>query len=749
MTAAGVNRARLAVAIVLAAAACLQGFGPARAAQDPPQQPSFRTTTTLVEVDVIVRDKQRQFVEGLTADDFEVVEEGTPQRIQTLYVVEGARVQPVPVAAGSAPAVTAAPMPPTPGPPSAQRVFVLMFDQAHLDQNSFKRLQPAAEQFLRTDFQAGDVGGVLMGTTMVGNKLTPDRDMLLAAVQSAKLSQESTSLQRDLRDWPRMSQVEAIRIALANDSRILDQVTDRANREASDNPRSQFDAEGLVRQKATQAATQLQASAAQTLKALYALVTGLGRVPGRKTVILMTEGFMFEESWGALRQIVAQAARSDVRIYTLDALGLRRGDTGTDLSQMNPLETGGQVPTAAYNTVEEGPNTLAVDTGGYVIRHTNDFTGALAEVSRDTSSYYVIGYSPTNARMDGTFRQISVRVKRPDVEVRARKGYLAVPVAAPAGRGAAPAAAPTTPPAPPVAPPAAPTATPVVDPATGPAGLATAPVIMRPDTATRVRDLETMRPDAGAGKDAASQGWDRYRKGDLEGAERLLGEAAARKEAAPWVHYALGFTKFGLSKPQEAVVSWERVRASAPEFTEVYLDLADAYIMVDDPGRAVSVLRDAERRWPANAEVLNALGTVQVRRGALNDAIDTFGRAVDRQPRDSLAYFNLGRTHELRYYQMRRFSRPGARWADNPEELRKAGEVPRGLPEDGRTVRDRRARGPRTRSLEIAGTPGYFSCSSALRAAGASGASGESSRNFVRSALVPSLSPFRRRTSAR
>ena len=681
MTPSRFRRARLAEATAVAAGVSLLCLVPAGAEQDAPAQPSFRTATTLVEVDVIVRDRQRQFVSGLTAADFEIVEEGTLQRIHTLYLVQGSRLQPIPVSAAADAAIP--PPPATDQPPSAQRVFVLMFDQAHLSQNSFTRLQPAAERFLRAEFQQGDVGGVLMGTAMVGNRLTADREALLAGVKSAKLSGESTSLQRDLRDWPRMSEVEALRIALASDTRMLQQATDRATREAGET-RGSFDAELLVREKARFVATQLQSSAAQTLKSLHALVTGLGRVPGRKTIILMTEGFMFEESWGALRQIVAQAARADVRIYTLDALGLRRRDSGTDFSQMNPVETGGQIPAQAYNTVEEAPNTLAVDTGGYVVRNTNDFDGALAEMSRDTSNYYVIGYSPTNAKMDGTFRQISVRVKRPGVEVRARKGYVAVPVAAAARGGtpehspAAPSAAAREVPTPdsPVRPAAVPVspAPPSVDPAKAPAGLAVAAVVIRPDMATRVHDLEKMRPDAGAVKDAASRGWDLYRKGDLEGAERMLGEAASHREAAPWVHYALGFAKAGLSKPQEAVVSWERVRASSPEFTEVYLDLADAYIIVDDPGRAVAVLRDAERRWPANADVLNALGTVQVRRGALNDAVDTFRRAVERQPKDSLAYFNLARSHELRYYQMRRFSRPGARWIDNPEDLRKARE---------------------------------------------------------------------------
>jgi len=70
--------------------------------------------------------------------------------------------------------------------------------------------------------------------------------------------------------------------------------------------------------------------------------------------------------------------------------------------------------------------------------------------------------------------------------------------------------------------------------------------------------------------------------------------------------------------------------------------------------------------------VLNALGTVQVKRGAVNDALATFKRALAADPKDALAYFNLGRTYELRYYQMRRFSRPTARWVDNPEDARKA-----------------------------------------------------------------------------
>jgi tetratricopeptide (TPR) repeat protein len=183
--------------------------------------------------------------------------------------------------------------------------------------------------------------------------------------------------------------------------------------------------------------------------------------------------------------------------------------------------------------------------------------------------------------------------------------------------------------------------------------------------------LASTAKGGGPGAKLASDGWDLYGKGDLQGAERLLAQAA-RQGAPPWVHYALGFAQVGLGSPQEAVRSWEHVRAAVPEFEPVYLDLADVYIQWNDADRAIELLREAEKRWPTDADVLNALGTIQVRRNALGDAIETFEKAAKANSSDPLAFFNLGRTYELRYFAMRRFSRPSSRWVDNPELLNKA-----------------------------------------------------------------------------
>lgn len=653
-----------------------------------PAPPAFRLSTTLVEVDATVTDRNGNFVDALTLDDFELLDQGEPQQIRVLFRVTGSKVTtlaPLPLAGTNV--ATNAGVPASPDqaqlvqskPP--QRVYVLFFDQEHLDQNSFTRVQRSAESFLSTKFQDGDVGGVLMGSTMVGNRLTADRQALVAAVKTATLNPGQTILRGELALYPRMAAAEAMRIALFDDQRILTQVADRAAREGPEIAgRNAPDLRPLIMEKSRQIVSQMQRSTATTLMAMQGLLNGLARVPGRKSVLFMTEGFFFEESWADLRILVGQAARANVRIYTIDALGLRRNSDGTELSSMNPLETGGQVPIGAYNTTEEGPNMLANDTGGYVIRRTNDFAAAMTEIARDASSYYVLGFSPPDSSLTGRFRELTVKVKRSGVKVRARRGYLA---AKPGGAAQVPAAIS----APPVEPPAAPAGRageapkaaaepPPVAAAEAAAGLSPPlpanAIPLRPDTSSRVRDLAERRSASGEAKTLATKGWERYGAGDLEGAETFLAQAVGQPGAAPWVSYALGFAELGLRKPDKAAESWERVRTAVPAFKPVYLDLTDAYLQMGNPGRAIETLRAAEQKWPKDIEVLNAIGTVQVRRGSSEDAIATFERAIAADPKDSLAYLNAAKTYELRYYQLRRFSRPQARWMDDPQLRQKA-----------------------------------------------------------------------------
>ncbi|MGH9329308.1 MAG: tetratricopeptide repeat protein, partial [Vicinamibacterales bacterium] len=86
----------------------------------------------------------------------------------------------------------------------------------------------------------------------------------------------------------------------------------------------------------------------------------------------------------------------------------------------------------------------------------------------------------------------------------------------------------------------------------------------------------------------------------------------------------------------------------------------------------VAVLRSAERHWPKDADVYNALGVVQVRRGSLDDAIESFEKAVQAQPESALGYFNLGRAHEMRYARSRRYVPTTGGWVGGADDRREA-----------------------------------------------------------------------------
>ena len=410
-------------------------------------------------------------------------------------------------------------------------------------------------------------------------------------------------------EWPRLaSEGEAVRIALSNDREALAQAVRRACQDDPDTCKK-MDPEPIVMSKARETVGELRPAARRTVLTLQALASGLGRLLGRKSIILMTEGFFVEESWADLRQIVGAAARSNVRIYSLDARGLDTRQIN-DMHQMTVMDPGGGMPLDAYNTTEDGPNMLAVDTGGYVIRNTNKFADALTQIAHDAGTYYVISYTPSNSVQDGSFRKISVRMKPKGVSVRAKRGYLATPSATLASNAPTPSAAPApasataNPPASPreapqpsasdgppspadIASPRAPeetapaaaapvavTGTPVAT--ASPARSTAAAFALRPDSAGRIDQLARSQGSEAVRQGIASQGWDRYQKGDLESASALLGKAVADPGAQPWVRYAFGYSELGLKHPELAVPEWEKVRAAAPEFEPVYLDLADA-----------------------------------------------------------------------------------------------------------------------------------------------------------------------------
>ena len=381
--------------------------------------PTFRSSASIIEVDVIVRDRDGRFVTGLTADDFEIFEDGAPQPVQQFYVVTSARD-----VALSNPGFDPS------GVRRPNRMFVFLFDQDHLAVESMFRLKRAAEAFITTELRDDDVAGIVADRRIVGGRLTSSKPELLAALKTVMPYPDSRAARlRGLRDFPRVdSEFEAMRIE-AGDARMLREATERVCNATPTLCASEGGNDVVMEKidfKSRQYVDEARAASGNIMQTLASMSKGLARFPGRKTLVLMSEGFFAEESRPALQQVAAQAARSGVTVYALDGRGLG-GSGGREMADATTM--GGGL-SRAFDTADDGLSILAGETGGMMLTNASNFTGALMDIARDTSEYYVIGYAPSNQALDGKFRKIQVKTRAKGVDVRARRGYLATPLPA-------------------------------------------------------------------------------------------------------------------------------------------------------------------------------------------------------------------------------------------------------------------------------------------------------------------------------
>jgi VWFA-related protein len=385
-------------------------------------QPVFRSGVQMIEVDVRVFDREGRFVSDLTPDDFEVLENGVPQQLQTVYLV--GEMGTVPISGETRTEMGTVPIS-SPPAPAARQTWIFVFDLNHLAPGaSFDRARRAVEDYIRDRFQDGDLGGVVAGSKMVNNRLTSVREELVAAVRTIRPASDARSRHMELtREWPRiLDEYEAIRIA-QNDKEAIERAVIRACSEDPSACRS-VPPDLQLREKARRLQAQLERSTIETLTSINALASGLAKLPGPKTVVLLTDGFVTQDIETTLRRVVGQTTRAGARIYSIDVRGLNRGRGAGIIDQEAVTDEAGAP--AQFAMAEDGPTSLAVDTGGMVIRNENNIGRALERIAGDANQYYVLAYQPEDANFDGKFRPIEVRVKRDGVRVRARKGYLAL-----------------------------------------------------------------------------------------------------------------------------------------------------------------------------------------------------------------------------------------------------------------------------------------------------------------------------------
>ena len=404
---------------------------PARALQPPPR---FPTAAELVTVDVVVLDRDGKPVPGLTRDDFVVREDGRPQAVTAFEAVEAlvpALAAPDTVAATSPSAARVATN--VAGPPT-RRTFAIVFDDLHIGDLNVEQARRAVQAFLDRDTRSGD--RLMLLTTSDARYWATTRGPGDADFRSALVRVASQRLTRD-RLALQMSPVEAMRIADAGDVSVEERVRRRRSVlsglcawngvrcECRVGPPGPC----LVPPEAPSAEetySLARRSVQQTLRVVREAARQLGAQRERKTLVLVSEGFMLDPSFDGFRQVREECARSNVVVYFLDARGLAVGPeflSAAGTTGMIPAQDLG--PTLALWRIEDGGSkALAEETGGLVLQ-TNDLVAGLARVADESRVTYLLGYEPANVKRDGRYRKLKVEVLKPGLSVRARSGYFA------------------------------------------------------------------------------------------------------------------------------------------------------------------------------------------------------------------------------------------------------------------------------------------------------------------------------------
>jgi len=376
-------------------------------------QQSFvlRSQTNVVLIDVRVRDKSGQPINNLKQNDFRIWEDGVEQAITSFSLEDVERLAQAENPSERPQVIDLEKLPPN--VPAEQviqdhRLLVLFFDLSSMQPDDVMRAVKASTDFLKTRMTPADLIAVVTYTSdlRVVQNFTNDRDALAKVLHAIQVGEESAAL----------STAGTEGAAGGTDASGAEIVTQDVS-DAFTPDMTEFNIFNTD----------------EKLAAIESLAHMLRQVPGRKSVLHFSSGITRtgQENQAQLRATIDEANRANVSLYTMDARGLAALPPGGDASTASPSATAiysGSAVASQVSSLQGSRETLAslaADTGGRTFYDLNDFTPAFEQVQKENSSYYLIGYTPSNARSDGRFRRIRVEVNRPGVKVQARPGYFA------------------------------------------------------------------------------------------------------------------------------------------------------------------------------------------------------------------------------------------------------------------------------------------------------------------------------------
>jgi VWFA-related protein len=385
--------------VVLALVLAFGALAVARAqeARENPPRPVFRLGVSLVQLDAVVTDRQGRHVTDLTPDEFEIYQDGRRQPVTAaVYVEVDDHFVPTPYPEDDG-ATTSGEIV---RPRDARRTIAIVVDDLRMGFVSVAHARSALKRFVTTSLRGDDLVGLLTtsgepGTSAPFSYNRADLSMAIGRLRFSMFGLRAASI---------LEPVSGFGDDLVN-----------GYREAS------FAVGALAR--------------------VEAIIDALQSRPGRKAIVLVSEGFTIfapgNDNVGieyAMHRLVDRANRAGVVIYAVDPRGLVvTGLTAADnTSGMSPHGMN-QLASRRADALRESQNGLRYvtgETGGFAVVDDNDLTGGFRRVLDDQQGYYLIGYQPEAGTFDtdasGRFRKVKVRVTRKGVKVRTRAGFYGV-----------------------------------------------------------------------------------------------------------------------------------------------------------------------------------------------------------------------------------------------------------------------------------------------------------------------------------
>ncbi len=389
-----------------------------------------RISVTLVQVDAVVADKKGNPVTDLQKDDFEIYEDGKRQFITNFsFVPTQPSVTPEPKLSPQVKGTAPVPSPPVRlKPEQVRRTIAIVVDDLNLAMASAEAVRYHLRKFVDQQMQPGDLVAIIRASGGMGalQQFTADKRQLYPAIERVRWN-------------PRARQAGAF--APIDDapleSRRTGAIGDGGDR-------------GRQRLKDDLEDFREQLFAVGILGALNYVVRGLRELPGRKSVMFISEGFNLpsqsfarrgalqqpiDRVSASLRRLIELANRSAVVIYSIDPRGIvvPMIEAADDVGRLNSQQRSDllrQRTTQVFDE-ENGLNYMAQETGGFLVTASNDLGRGIRRVLDDQNGYYLIGYVPAEStfrRMGGqlAFHKTSIKLKRAGLNVRTRGGFLGV-----------------------------------------------------------------------------------------------------------------------------------------------------------------------------------------------------------------------------------------------------------------------------------------------------------------------------------